>query len=354
MKNRKFCIIVSDYSDENSKRQPWYTVKHLKEVVLKGYPVEILSSFDDITNTDHKCLTVIKFWSVKDLFYRPKLNGELVYLMSFPIYAASDLLRQPMKIWENRKDVWKIFLASLLPKFLILKALNKANCIIFISDKSFDYVGSKVNKSISYYPFFQGNWGGLVNDNSPKLVPSETNNLKVGYFGPPFSSRGIDDVINLINNLNKQVNNIEFKLIVRTEREELVRKLDKYVDSIKDKSNVSIVDGFLSRDRLFQELRDLDVIILPFSFVFSELPVVVLEAIELNKLVLTTKNSGLHRIAEEALCCSIIDLKSYSNSIEFEKSIRTMLDSINLTSTDQLLNKIEQVNSNLRDALCQN
>ena len=347
MKNKKFYIIVSDYSMENSKRQPWYSVKHLKEVILKGQDVNIVASFDAIVDEPNNI--IIKFWSMKDLFFKPKTKCEIIYLMSFPIYSFTKLLRRPVKVWQNRKDLWKIFIVSFVPKFWLVRQLEKAEKVIFISDRSFEYLGKDLTNSIIYYPYFKGNWGNLASPPTNKV----NENLNVGYFGPPFSSRGIDDVISLINKVNHTPSKLNFKLIIRTERKELELKLEHYKHTILHTENVEIVDGFLTRDNLYDELQKLDIIILPFSFVFSELPIVVLEAIELNKLVLTTEDSGLQKVVEGLSCCELIEIKNICSENDLWELYQTKFDK-NDESKELLFNKIDLVNNLLRGNLCQN
>jgi len=345
--NKKYYIVVSDYSLENAKRQPWYTVKHLKEVVLAGCQVKVVSSFSDVT--DSVDAVVIKFWSIKDLFFSPINHGKVIFLMSFPIYKCKDLLATPLKLWQNRKDIWKIFLVSMVPQLILLNNLRKADNVIFISDRSYDLIGQKLQASIMYYPYFRGNWGRV----SDLKQPNATKDISVGYFGPPFTSRGFDDVIRLIKNISSRENNIEFKLIVRTERYQLEKKLDLYRKQIEHIGNVEVIGGVLSRKLLYNELSDVDVVLLPFSFVFSELPIVVLEAIELKKLVLTTKHSGLSRIVSDSPFCNIINI----NLISTESELREILKIGAVKDTDQneeVFQSVTQSHNNLRNLLCQN
>jgi len=347
MKTKKYFIVVSNYSLENSKRQPWYTVKHLKDVVLKEYDVQVVSSFAEVDDAIN--ISVIKFWSMKDLLFKPKLKGKLIYLMSFPIYNPINLLKRPIKLWENRKDLWKIFLVSFVPKAWLLKKLEVAEKVVFISDRSFEVIGKKLLNSVIYYPYFKGNWGVSKVNEQVELK----GNINVGYFGPPFSSRGIDDVIKLINKVNSENSKVNFKLVIRTERKELEEKLELYKRKIFITRNVTVVAGLLSRDKLYNELQELDVIVLPFSFVFSELPIVVLEAIELNKLVLTTKEAGLHNIVEGLPCCELIDINSINSESDFMEIIKNKYDQ-NTQSNESLFEKIDQTNKKLKAELCQN
>ncbi len=350
--NKKYYIVVNGYSSENAQRQPWYTVRHLKDVVLEGSQVKVVSSFSDVI--DSVDAVVIKFWSIKDLFFSPINQGKTIYLMSFPLYRCKDLLARPMKLWQNRKDLWKIFLVSMIPKIILLNNLRKADSVIFISDRSYDLIGRKLQSSIMYYPYFKENWGRVSELKQPNLQPPNlSKDLSIGYFGPPFTSRGFDDVIRLINNLNNSEQNVQFKLIVRTERSELKKKLDFYRKKIKNIKNVEIISGFLARELLYQELQEVDVIVLPFSFVFSELPIVVLEAIELNKLVFTTVHSGLNTIVQNAPCCDIINI----NSILSESDLMGILQNRVLQDrkqNDVFFETITGTHDKLRNLLCQN
>lgn len=337
-----FYIVVNGYSMENSKRQPWYTVRHLVEIVLAGFEVHVVSSFQEISVREN--LTVIKFWSIKDLLVKPDFDCRLVYLMSFPVYPIIDLIKCPLKVLSNWKDIWKIFLVSMVPKFFLIKAISKADFSIFISDRSYNFIGQYV-RSVNYYPFFKNNWSnlrGLIEPTNHRLLAP-----KIGYFGPPFTSRGIDDVIKLFNSAPKSDSTL-FKLIVRTERVELKEKLSKLEKKINN--NVQVVEGFLSRDDLYRELMTVDVLVLPFSFVFSELPIVVLEAIELNKIVVTTRSSGLENLVLDIPNCFVLSKSSLSN---YSSLIEEIGSSVVDDGCFKLYELIDFVNSRVREELCQ-
>lgn len=329
----EYYIIVSNYSESNSRRQPWYTVKHLKEVILSGRKVTITDSFSKVPNK--KGIRVIKFWGIKDLIPKKQRNYQTIFLLSFPFFKLFDVLKKPSILIENWKDMWKIFICSLIPMPLISLSIQyNSEFAICISDRINRMLPSKINRFM-YYPFFKDNWGGIESTRKSSSVKT------ICYFGPPFSSRGFDEVFKLASKSNSDY---KFKFIIRTERKELEDRLSSFKNI--DSKRIEVISGFLSRSELKRELDDVDLVILPFAFVFSELPIVVLEALELNKKVLTTECSGVD---------DFLDGLSTLDHIDFSKVKNIELDSISYTKTEGaeqlMLEKLEVSNNKLRSVL---
>ena len=202
---------------------------------------------------------------------------------------------------------------SFFPNFVLKRVLNKADNIITISDRSYNYLSSLNISSKKYFPFIFGNWGGV----NVKNKTSER--LTLGYFGPPYSTRCFDKVVDFFEWINLNEFNYNKKIITRIEKNNLIKKEGQYRSKF-DNANIKVVSGFLSRERLTTELLEIDVFILPFEIVMSELPIVVLESLELNRKVITTIDSGISNLVSKNKNVLIIDEfsnKNYSTIIEF-------------------------------------
>ena len=187
MELKKVIIVVSQYNERLSKMQPWYSIKKLSnDFKANDINVEIINSINQIPYEFSG--VVIKVWSLKDIFSKVKnnVNYRLFYLFTFPLYPLSKIL--DLKYSDIRKNfdpLKRIILASLIPKNIIKKNLNKAENIITISDRSYLYLKKNNIVSIQYFPFEYDNWGGV------ELLKNKNKSKKtIGYFGPPYSTRG--------------------------------------------------------------------------------------------------------------------------------------------------------------------
>ena len=109
-----------------------------------------------------------------------------------------------------------------------------------------------------------------------------------------------------------------------------------------------MVSGFLDRDELIKELLEIDVLILPFKIVMAELPIVVLEALELGISVVTTEDSGVASIAKGQKNILILqDFKKnkYNQVIDFINNSR-------VGNFDIVNARVKRINENALEVLC--
>jgi len=259
--------------------------------------------------------------------------------MTFPIYGIDKFLLIPKKIIiENWSDLKRIFILSLLPKFILKNTLSKADEVIVISDRS-EKIIFNIVKTKKYIPFIFNNWGGIK-----KKTTIQIEQKTIGYFGPPFTTRSFDDIILFFSWLNRNNYNLNKTIITRIERDDLKKKAEKYLNKLKDDTKLKIVSGFLDRQSLANELSEIDVLILPFKIVMSELPIVVLEALELGISIVTTKDSGIETITKNqknVLMLNNFSKDNYKEILEFinnheEDNFETIKETIIRTNTKTL------------------
>lgn len=308
----KFLIYIKNYDDSLAKRQPWYTIRVLKENLEKqGYEVVIINSMK--VRNQHQNYTLIKVFSFTDFFKLDK--SDYTYLITFPFYSFNKITRMGLKIIVNNfKHIDKIIFASLIPNFFIKKVISRAINVISISDYSSNYLDSISVKNIKFYPFSFGNWG----DFKKETKDLNSNQTTIAYFGPPYTTRCFEKIVDFFTFLDNQ-HNFNKKIITRIEKNSLIKKQNKYLKKIKG-ANINFISGFLDRDSLACELSEVDVFILPFEIVMSDLPIVVLESLELGAKLVTTHESGITELTKNSKNVLIIDDLSpqeYDRIIEF-------------------------------------
>jgi len=337
-------IVIKEYNDKLAKRQPWYSIKKLyDDLLILDKEVFIVSSVKEIPVSFSG--KIIKVFSIKDLFYKKHPNHQLIYFMTFPIYSINKFLSMPFKtIYSNWSDLKRILLVACIPSFILKYTLNKADHIIVISDRSEEYL-SKIVSTHKYIPFIFNNWGNIKQDRKNKK-----NKKTIGYFGPPFLTRSFDDIINFFSWLNNNGYMYNKKIITRIEREELKNIADIYLSKINHDKSLKVVKGFLNRDALAKELLDIDVLILPFKIVMSELPIVVLEALELNIPIITTSDSGINLITKNQKNIIVFDNFEEDKFIDAIKFI----ENLKYDDFDNVSKSIKAINKITLELLCQN
>ena len=341
MKNRIY-IVVKNFNSNLAKRQPWYSVKKLLVNLEKlNYTVTIINNFEVIPN-DFVGI-VIKFYGAKDLLKSSKEKYTLVYLISFPFYSIKDFYNLGFKIFiENWRDLYSIFFVALIPGFIIKNSFLRANKVITISDRSCDYLNSIGVKSLKYYPFLFDNWGGI------KPHKRKKNTVTLGYFGPPYSTRCYDKVVDFFAWIEKKDFGYNKKIITRIEKEDLLNKQNSFHVKFQE-ANIELVSGMLTRDKLAKELSSIDVFILPFEIIMSELPIVVLESLELNAKLVTTSDSGISQLTKNSN--GVLILQKFNRN-EFQN----IIDFINHSENHKFeitKNKIININNQTISKICQ-
>jgi glycosyltransferase involved in cell wall biosynthesis/predicted nucleotidyltransferase len=128
----------------------------------------------------------------------------------------------------------------------------------------------------------------------------------ITYFGPPCTLRGIDTIVFSLREILKQFRNVKALFLFRKgskenfwlmqEREK--EHLSKTVRKLNLDDYVVMVQGNLSKQTLRNCIRMSDIIVLPFKLLLTEFPLSVLEALALNKTVVTTNIGSLPELTK--------------------------------------------------------
>lgn len=340
----KIYIVIKEYDDTLAKRQPWYSIKALiQDLEKENCIVRIVNDLKQV-DLDFNGI-VIKAFGLKDIFQN-NINKKykLIYLMTFPVYEVTKFFTFPFKTTtENWQNLKRIFFVSLLPKVVLKRVFQKADDVIVISDRSEKYLSNVVGVK-KYIPFIFDNWGGV------KKETSQTKQLKtIGYFGPPFTTRSFDDVIDFFIWLEKNSEKYDKKIITRIERDELKDIEEKYLSKVADDKSLKVVSGFLDRESLANELLEIDILILPFKIVMSELPVVVLEALELGIPIISTEDCGIQEITKDQK--NVLVLRDFKND-KFRQALN-FIKNVSDDDFDNVKDIINKINQNTLESICQ-
>jgi len=337
-------IVVKEYSDFLAKRQPWYGIKKLINDLNKlNFKVKVVSTLADIPlNFNGR---VIKLFGVSDIFDFKIKTYRLIYFFTSPMLSMREFVSLDLNtIVKNWKYLGRIFLMTAVPRWAFKNSFKKADMVLVVSDRLEEYFSSFTDV-YKYIPFILDNWG--IQTNCYKKIINPGKEYTIGYFGPPYLTRYYDKVIDFFVWLEESSPHFSKKIITRIDENN-----SKYVESEYTKklckNNSEIVSGFLERKELVQEIMDVDILILPFRVVMEELPIVVLESLELGIPVVTTKECGVHIITKgqkNILILEDFSKDSYSEIVGF-------IDSHPSGDFDKVINSIHAVNSIALDELC--
>jgi glycosyltransferase involved in cell wall biosynthesis len=337
-------IVCKEYDDSLAKKQPWYSIKKLNgDLTLLGFNVVIISSLRLLP--PNFCGRVIKLFGIKDIFRFGTPTYRLIYLFSSPIITIPKFFSLGLNtIIKNWSYLYRIFAVSLVPRWWMLWCFKRASTVLVVSDTLESYF-CNVPNLYKYIPFSPNNW-----DTDRKLsqdLRHTHKKVRLGYFGPPYLTRHFDSVVDFFVWLNNNSFEYKTKLVTRIDKDSLNHVENKYLSKLCLDTS-SIVSGFLSRDELLYELLEIDVMILPFRVVMEELPIVVMESLELGIPVVTTRDCGIHVITQDRKDMLILDGFSKDNYQE----VLDFVDSCVCEDFDSILIKIKAINKIALGIIC--
>jgi hypothetical protein len=163
---------------------------------------------------------------------------------------------------------------------MIVKFSNKPTIIVASEDskelfQNHGFVTYKINFKLKY------------NITGDRIFQSKSN-PSIAYFGVPLIARGYDIVIELA----KPTPDIDFVLYLRERLPAIARKkMHKGLRNLR-----TVFKFFHSMEDLIAEARRHNLLLLPFRFVISDFPLVVVEVLCSGRLVVTTKYSHVDLI----------------------------------------------------------
>ena len=339
MVDNRIYIYISGYTESSRKRQPWYTVRFLSDSLSKkNQNVIIIDKLH--VDLDQSENTIIICTSFKNLFHRLKFkNAKIIYLSTFPIFPKKFLKNiRFVTLFNHFTEFWKILVATLLPLYFLKRAYGSSTVITY-TDYSENILQSVGIATLRLVPFIDD-----IFENKT-VEQSQEKKLNIGYLGPPYLSRCPDILLNAAVELQEKSDKLSFHFILRTENEKCKSLAKKFIEKSHLK-NVTVIEGVLDRTTLTKYFEKIDVFFLPFELVMSELPIVVLEALRQNKIVLTSSVSGVSDLFNGSAGYRRIGLKLINVMEELEN-----IDGISSVNTQNIFKNINYINEETIDRI---
>jgi glycosyltransferase involved in cell wall biosynthesis len=296
-------ILIDGYNDDSCKRQPWYTVRVLKQA-LENLPETNVFIRDRVINNEADVRIICT-----SLFRRNPSRKHPVELTLeiFPFLTLEEIMRLTgASICQNWSPLYKLLIAYFLPR------QESRSRRIFISPRM------GLDKNNIFFP--PVNLSEFKPSNL-KLERMPGSIKHIGYLGPPYESRHYSDVLCLLSKFLRKNSDWRGKVLTRIERAPLEAMQTNAYRKVNPPESLEFITGMLSRDRFLAELSIIDVLVLPFNFVMSEMPIVVYESLLSGKPIVITKNvlPNLETIPNESIF--IVDNFRNIRYREFEKFV---------------------------------
>jgi len=219
---------------------------------------------------------------------------KLVLFVLTPIYSFKDLafvllhyLAPLIKLGTIRDFVFllKLFFENTLIRISSRMASTKINNkeveLIVFSENNFKFFKSLGFKTHLIIPQLKIH-AMVERSKKDTKVPSEDSRISIAYFGPLLIARGYDIVLRL--------GTYELFRITLYSRDKINRGLLRKFSGLK----ISIVERFFENlDEITREAEKHDLIILPYRFVVTDIPLIVLELACTGAIVVTTRYSNI-------------------------------------------------------------
>ena len=279
----------------------------LKETILKSNP--------DV---------VIWYGTPFSAVYLPKLRSlgkPLIWDIDSEIHTLRILSRVSLGeiMHPHHNFLWQQIATALTPRFIIRSVANSALISKVVVPSHYlktvlSNVGVKPEKIVVIPSTIDRDGSNCLETDEAlrkvkRIVGFNSEDFTVAYFGAPCTLRGVDTAILSMPKILTKRKDIKLVIfsrrdmdgsgavygILKTEEEYLL----KLVGRLRLKEHVKVVVDMLDKNSLKQYLCASDVIVLPFKLLFSEPPLSVFEAMNMGKIVVTTKIGALSEIVGE-------------------------------------------------------
>ena len=321
----KKCINVKKIIERENLK-----VLSLSRPVLR-YPyrglLSVLKTLNKMLNID--TLVAVCGWNIHKwgaIADRLKVSNLALIILT-PLYHANELLKVSMETLPSLLKYGRFidfiyFIKLIFENFVVRLILNltklvgKFSIIVFTESEKkifqrYGFKSHKVNIRLKFNAGQSYRFSGQCTDN-PSIV----------YFGLPIVPRGYDIVVELARN-----SSMNFVMYLR-EHFPMPVRIRALLRDVNNNLKV-IFKFFRSSNELISEAEKHHLILLPFRFVVSEFPLVVLEALCSGRLVVTTPYSNVRAINAPNLI--VLDFSQIKNPTSIErlakKNIKIVVDS---------------------------
>jgi len=336
-KEMKILVACVDMLPQNFRRQPWYYMNSLAQGLLnRGHDVWILTnkqsnqskiSFPVILENyryfsvgiNKEIIPLIKkeefdviIWSLglTDFFFKNNidiLKIPVIAVVTSPRYFLGELLTLGKEWYYNNWYLRQLALGPFISKRRIKGFLKLSNlkAIVFqcqLTRNRYISGGFGLNKTYIVPPPLPEEFLKVLKGEQTNKFECNKVNFRVLYLGPPLTHRGLDTLIHAMSKVTNQMNNIELYILSRIEDDQLLNDEHKMRNLIKKKgiaAHTHIISGLLSPEEIAKHILCSDVVCLPFKFVVSDVPLVILETIALGVPIITTERVGVAEFVKD-------------------------------------------------------
>jgi glycosyltransferase involved in cell wall biosynthesis len=242
------------------------------------------------------------------------IKKPIVWSLESGVHSLQVLLRLPLRelLSKYHRFLWNEILNALFPRFLIRTIANSSlvKKVVVPSRYLRDWLlgmgvlSGKVTVIQSTLDEYHRSPSLISKDVYKTNLGFQREDFIITYMGSPCTLRGSDTVIRSVPIiLANRKSDLKCLILSRgsidgdfhhlKDEEKYLREL---INKLRVGNRVKIIPGMLKKEELVQFMQVSDVIVLPFKLLQSEIPLSVLEAMSLGKVVVTTKIRTLEYI----------------------------------------------------------
>lgn len=242
-------------------------------------------------------------------FLRPsalkKIEKPIIGILTSPIYSIREIMKVGMKELVRHYDhVFIDLLGVIIPRYLIRRVVGLPNFLrLVVLSKSNQDKLANIGVPLKKLTLLPSGIDAFYLDFSEEDQPSELNggSFVILYLGSPLTLRGADTLIEALGIAKKRASNLKLIILSRLEDEGLVKEeiyLRKLIAKKGLESCVEIVSGSIDRNTVRRHIASVDLVVLPFKIVQSDVPISLLEVMSLEKPLISTDVDGIPELLE--------------------------------------------------------
>jgi phosphatidylinositol alpha-1,6-mannosyltransferase len=332
----KICIVCFEFNKKNIRLQPW---KYLYQLAInfqrRGIDVTVITNEDEELLEDIKILTVKKLFSwrgedtnILKIYEREKPDFVIVLtgltsvlnfglrrknqhdiptigILTSPLYSLREISQAGISEFIFHFPILlPHIVGAIMPRIFIRNWAKKFDHLVVLSQES-----KKRLENILTSPEIVAIPPGIeipsvdaleqnIADAEKEFVAS-TDFHTILYYTSPLTLRGTDTLVKAFAQLKKTRKDCRLIFLSRIDDENDIRE-ENYLKKLSRKkgidNDVIFVSRYLSKNEIKQYLMDADTICLPFKLIISEVPISILEVMELGKPLVTTNVYGIKEI----------------------------------------------------------
>jgi glycosyltransferase involved in cell wall biosynthesis len=252
---------------------------------LRNRHARDIESIIDEIKADCVVTAVTPLSLVVNSWYANIKHARKIAFFSYSFYT-------PQEIWKSMRylslrDTYEFGRQTIIPSSVSLKMLKKNfDCAICQSSRTKKRIESLL-KDFTVYKIDPG----IDLDSWKFSHKSYKDNTQLLYTGSPLKIRGFWNILKAFSNIERK--DITLKILARGSKECEIEKITRYITAKKMCSRIFVTGGWSDSNSLRNEIRNADLLLLPFVLVPSELPVTLMESIASGTPVLVSDIDGL-------------------------------------------------------------